>query len=209
MGFLDIVNEDVENELEDLDLSYETAVILLPDVPAGTTDLSGYQADGKPLANMVEPTALEWRLVGDTDLSWRPVPPQDRVTDVLAPSAGEPSATQGVASYEWRGGVIFISASSVDVDIRVRCEELPAVLNSDSTQYIKGMENVLVYAACEHIAANRGGGLAKLIPWFQKKYEQAFDSIGDRMVKQEQVTPRRMAGRRSQQSGPLWRAPMG
>ncbi len=209
LDFLSIANEDVENELEDLDLSYETNVVVLPAVPAGTTDLSGYQAEGQPLANMVEPTALEWRLVGDTDLNWRPIPSQDKVTDVLTPTPGQPSATEGIASYEWRGGIIIISPSSVDTDIRVRDEELPAVLNSDSTQYVKGMENVLVYKACIHIAADRGGGLAKKVPYFQGLYDNAFTAVSDKMVKQEQVTPRRAAGRRSQQGGPLWRAPMG
>lgn len=209
INFLEMHNEDVESLLEDLDLSYDTAVIVLPAVAAGTTDLSAFQVTGQPLANMMLPLALEWRLVGETDLQWRPIPQVDKVIDVLVATPGGPSATAGIASYEWRGGIVYISPSSVATDIRIRDEQLPAVLDSDSAVYIKGLSNVLAYGICEHIAMNRGGGVSKQAPWFHQKFEDAFTSVSDRMVKQEQVVPRRMAGRRSRWGGPLWRAPMG
>lgn len=210
LSFLSIHNEDVENLLEDLDLSYDTFVILLPAVAAGTTDLSAFQATGQSLANMMIPTTLEWRLVGDTDLQWRPIQKVDKVLDVLVAVPGGPSSTQGILSWEWRGGIIYISPSSVPTDIRLRGEQLPQVLNSDSAVYIKGLSNVLAYGICEHIAVNRGGPkLSMQAQWFKQKGDDAFESVSDRMVKAEQVVPRRMGGRRNQQRGPLWRIPMG
>src|SRR5450432_3928408 len=71
--YLAIHNEDVESFLENLDLSFDTDVIVLPAVPAGTTDLSAYQQDGRELDMMMLPVALEWRLVGQDDTQWNPV----------------------------------------------------------------------------------------------------------------------------------------
>jgi hypothetical protein len=209
LNFLAIHNEDVESVLENMDLSYDTQVEILPGVAAGTTDLSAFELAGQLLAQIMYPITLEWRLVGDTDVDWRPIPHVDVVEDVLAPTPTGPSATEGVASWEWRAGIIYISPSSVPTDIRVRFEALPALLNTDSAQYARGLTNVLVYGICEHIAMNRGGAASKLGLWFADKYEKNFGTVIDRLVKDEQTVPRRMGGRRSQQPGPLWRMPMG
>lgn len=197
--YLGIHNEDVESFLENLDLSYDTDVIVLSAVPAGTTDLSLYQQDGGPLDMMVMATALEWRLVGEDDTKWRPVRRKDKVLDV--------QAVMGIASYEWRHGLVFISPSVVDVDIRVRAEDLPAVLDSDSSTYIKGLTNVLVYGVAELICASRGGPAAAVTLYFANKKEAALDNVADRMVKDEQSVPRHMGGRRGRFAGPIWRVP--
>lgn len=210
LGFVEIANEDLENLIEDLDLSYDTVVLILPAVAAGTTDLSAFEAVGQPLENMMFPVALEWKLPADTNISWRPIPQVDKVVDILTPApAGSPSATLGIASYEWRSQVIYISPSSVPTDIRIRFENLPSILNTDSSVYIRGLKNSLVYAVCEQICWNRGGGMSKQAPYFTTKKEEAVGLLIDRLVKQEQVTNRRMAGRRSQQPSALWRLPMG
>ncbi len=209
LNFLSIHHEDVDNVLENLDLSYDTQVIVLPAVAAGTSDLSAFEQSGQPLSSIMYPIKLEWRFVGELDVNWRPIPRRDEVEDVLTPTPNGPSATAGIASFEWRGGIIYLSPSSVATDIRVRFDALPPVLDVDSGSYERGMTNVLVYGICEHIAMNRGGGVSKLGPWFNDKYEKTFGTILDRLVKNEQTTPRRMAGRRSQQPGPLWRMPMG
>ena len=205
-----IVNEDLENLLEDLDLSYDTDVQVLLAVPANTTDLSAYQADGQQLADMMFPAALEYRLQGETNEDWKPVGRVDAVLDTDMSTAGEAVAsdTQGIASWEWRKGIIYISPSSVIVDIRVRLEDLPACLDSDSATYIKGMTNVIAYWVCENICSTQGGNAFKARqPWFKQKFDEAFESISDRMVKEEQVTARRMGGRRSQLGGSIWRTP--
>src|SRR5579872_1072140 len=129
LNFLSIHHEDVDNVLENLDLSYDTQVVVLSAVPAGTSDLSAFEVSGQPLSSIMYPIKLEWRLVGGTDINWRKIPRQDEIEDVLIPTAGGPSQTEGIASFEWRGGIIYISPSSVDVDIRVRFDALPPVIN--------------------------------------------------------------------------------
>lgn len=211
LGWLAIHNEDVENILENLDLSYDTHVYVLTPVPVGTTDLSQWQAPGQLLANMMYPVALEWRLPGQNDTQWNPVNWVDKVIDTnLSPTGvAVSSSVSGIASVEWRDGILYISPSSVPVEIRVRVEELPAVLDVDSVGYIKGMTNVLAYGVAEKIAATQGSGASKLAPIIHGWYDEALDKVADRLVKEEQNVPRRMGGRRSGLLGPNWRTPMG
>lgn len=192
-------NEDIESFLENLDLSLDTDVIVLPAVPAGTLDLSEYQNDGMPLSQMMLPVALEWRLVGQDDTQWEPIPKKDKVLDVMT--------SPGVASYEWRRGLVFISPSSVDVDIRIRCEDLPAVLDNDSATYIKGMNNVLAYGVAALICGSRGGPSAANAIYFEGKKETALSDVADRMVKDEQSAVRVMGSSRGRIVGPNWRVP--
>lgn len=197
--YLAVHNEDIESFLENLDLSYDTDVIVLPAVPAGTLDLSSYQQDGGPLSQMVLPVALEWRLVGQDDTQWEPIPEKDKVIDVMA--------YPGIASYEWRHGLVFISPSSVDVDVRIRCEDLPAVLDNDSATYIKGLTNVLAYGVAALICGSRGGPSAANAVYFEGKKEDALSNVADRMVKDEQTVVRVMGSSRGRFVGPNWRVP--
>jgi hypothetical protein len=212
LGWLQMYNEDLESYLENLDLSYDTQVVVITGVPANTTDLSTYQAATGPLANMVVPIALEWKLTTDNQLQWRPINRVDKVVDTDQSLDAGPVSSNiiGILSYEWRGGIVFISPSSVAVDVRARAEMLPSVVNTDNSAYIKGMTNVLAYGISVMIADSRGGvGNAKLSLKFSDRHQKALDVLVDRLVKNEQITPRRMGGRRSKWPGPLYRLPMG
>lgn len=212
LGWLQMYNEDLESYLENLDLAYDTQVVVILGVPANTTDLSTYQSASGPLANMMFPIALEWKLTGDNNLQWRPIDPVDKVEDTDSSLDGQPvhSNIVGILSYEWRGSIVYISPSSVAVDLRMRAEMLPAVVNTDNAAYIKGMTNVLAYGISVMIADVRGGaGNAKLSLKFADRHQKALDVLVDRLVKQDQIPHRRMGGRRSVWQGPTWRLPMG
>lgn len=212
LGWLQMYNEDLESYLENLDLAYDTQVVVIPGVAANTTDLSAYQADGQPLGNMIVPISLEWKLTTDNNLQWRPIPSVDKVEDTNQSLDAGPVSSNivGILSYEWRGSVIYISPSSVAVDIRVRAEMLPSVVNTDNSAYIKGMTNVLAYGIAVMIADTRGGvGNSKLSLKFSDRHQKALDVLVDRLVKNDQIPQRRMGGRRSVQPSPLWRLPMG
>lgn len=197
--YLGLHNEDVESLLENLDLSFDTDVIILSGVTAGTSDLSTYQQDGGPLDMMMLPTALEWRNIGEDDTKWRPIGKKDKVLDV--------QPLVGIASYEWRHGLVYISPSTVDVDLRIRCEDLPALLDSDSSTYVKGMTNVLAYGVAALVSGSRGGPAAESATYFEGKMESALSNVADRMVKDEQRVERVMGGRR-QGGRPIWRTPI-
>lgn len=202
VSFLAIHNEDVELQLDAIGLSYAEQDIILPAVPAGTSDLSTYQADGQPLGDMMSVYSVEWKRPGDPVTSFQPVERVDKVIDV------DPNhPIEGIQSYAWKGGLIQFSPSSIDVDIRVGCDLLPDVFQSDSDNYIKGLTNWLSYGTAEMIAFSRGAGASKLGTYFQQLKTKVADSIEETLVKQEQLVPRRFAGRRSRVAGPNWRLP--
>lgn len=202
VGFLSIHNEDVELELSALGLSYEEQDIILPAVAAGTTDLSAFQANGQPLGDMMSPYSLEWKRPQDPVTCFANVERVDKVIDV------NPNAQiEGIESYSWKGGIIQISPSSIACDIRVGCELLPDVFQSDSDNYIKGLTNWLAYGVAELIGFSRGGGASKLGAYFKTRKEAVANSVESVFIQQEQLTPRRFAGRRSRIAGPMWRLP--
>src|SRR5580700_3771253 len=94
VGFLSMHNEDIETWLGALGLSYDEQDIILPNVPANTSDLSAYQANGQALGDMMTPYSLEWKRYGDPVTCFAPVPRLDKVIDV------DPNApVEGIQSY--------------------------------------------------------------------------------------------------------------
>lgn len=204
-GFIALNSDDLETELSAHELGYQEGTIVISDVPAGTTDLSAYQADAGPLASMMSPISVEWRRVGEDDSMWRPVKRGDKIIDVGTTD----NQVEGIQNFTWQQGLVKISKSSIDVDLRVVAELLPDIAQSDSDNYIKGATNVIAYFTAQMIAIDRGGGVAKQAPFFEKKGLKALDNLEIILTKQEQNNVRRFAGRRSNSSGPLWRPPTG
>src|SRR6185503_6525140 len=117
--------------------------VILPNVPKNTTDLSAFQAVGQPLASMILPKSVEYRLVGQNQEQWNTVQNVDKVIDTDTGTGEEDVAVasdnQAIVSWEWRGGIIYISPAAQPVDIRVRFQGIAIQLNSDNVQQVAGM----------------------------------------------------------------------
>lgn len=70
IGKLRTVGDDIAVRLQLLDLNYNTQEVILAAIPANTIDLSSYQASGQPLAEMIVPKTIEWRLAGQNQEQW-------------------------------------------------------------------------------------------------------------------------------------------
>src|SRR6266851_4549893 len=202
LSVLSVVNRDIEEALQNLGLNFDTQVVILPGVPANTTDLSQYQADGQALSGLVLPKVVEWRLVGENNENWKFVPPVDKEIDTDtgtgAPGAVVASNSASVESWEWRGGIVFISPASMAVDIRVRFQSLPTILNADQpNQPFRGLINPLGYATCEHIENQRLGGNSANAAKFEKWKTRAFGTFRATQVQATHSKVERLAGRRS------------
>jgi len=215
IGKLSVVGDDIAARIAGLDLNYDTQVIILPNVPANTTDLSAYQAVGQPLASMILPKSVEYRLAGQSQEDWNPVPNVDKVidTDRGTGEAGAAVASddESVESYEWRGGIIYLSPCSAPVDLRVRYQGLAIQLDNSNNQQVAGMTNVHVYKTCEKICASRGGETNAMVDYFTKLYDRAIADFEMLAVKDtSQTRTMRLGGRRSQNpwGGPNFRPPI-
>lgn len=71
MGFVQDVYDWLFGKLRLANNQFDEEVVILPGVAAGTPDLSQFQATGQPLAGMVLPRFIRWRLPGQSNLYWR------------------------------------------------------------------------------------------------------------------------------------------
>lgn len=208
--FIAIRNTDINNRFQSLGLNFDTQVVVLTAVPANTTDLSSYQADGGALASLVVPDSsdgsspVEWRITGQSDLDWMPVPLVGKVVDTNTASSNQPVASddQTVESYEWRGGIIYLSPCDEVVDLRIRGDFLPNLADNDAASFIRGILNVLVYWTCESISKYAPGGEAG--PVYKGFFDDAKQAEADfvtTMAKAQMSNPLRLGGRRTQGFG--------
>lgn len=115
INFINLVNTDINIRFQALGLNYDTQVVVVEAVPANTVNLATYQADGGPLANLVTPDStdgsspVEWRLTGQSDIDWEPVPMSGKVYDTnTAPG------NQGVAPGATTKMISVTTAPSVE-----------------------------------------------------------------------------------------------
>ena len=210
LNFIGIVNSDINNRFQALGLNYDTQVVVLANVPANTTDLSTYQADDGLLANLVTPDStdgsspIEWRLAGQSDVDWEPVPMSGKVFDTNTAAAGHPVASDSaiVESFEFRGGIVYISPCNQIVDLRVRGDFLPSVADNDAASFIKGALNIFVYCTCQLISAVGPGGEAGPVhETFMKLAQKVEDDFVCMLAKSQLSEYIRLGGRRTQCAG--------
>lgn len=200
LNLLSIVGDDIASKLQNLDLNYDTSVVILPNIAANTTDLSTFQQDGQVLGDMILPLVLEWRLAGQSQEDWQIVDQVSKVidTDTGTGEEGAPvvSNVDTVESWEWRKGIIYLSPCEQIVDLRLRFQGLAIQLDNDSVQQVAGMTNVHVYRVCQLVALGRGGETVAAAGVFEKLYEQALSDFEDTSVKLGHAKKTRFGGRR-------------
>lgn len=211
INFIAIRNDDINLRFQSLGLNFDTQVVVLLNVPANTTDLSSYQAAGGALQNlfMIDSSdgtsPLEWRVAGGSDLDWQAVPMVGKVIDTNTATPGNPVASMSatVDSFEWRGGIVYISPCSQIVDLRIRGDFVPALTDDDASPFIKGMLNVLVYWTCETISKYGPGQESNAYLGFKDDASRAEGDFLPILAKAQHSMPTRLGGRRTQIPGPI------
>jgi hypothetical protein len=210
LKWIGIVSTDVNNRFQALGLNFDTQVVVLTAVPANTINLAAYQADDGLLANLVMPDStdgsspVEWRLTGQDDLSWQPVPMLGKVADTNTSTVpGQvTSDSEQVDSYEWRAGLIWISPCNQIVDLRIRGDFLPNFASDDAASFVKGAINVFAYWTCEAISGVGPGQEASPVhAWFKERAEKADNDFVCLLAKAQMTEPVRLGGRRTQWPG--------
>jgi len=110
IGKLVTIGDDIAIRLQLLDLDYSTVEVILANVAANTIDLSAYQANGAPLAMMILPKSVEWRIVGQNQQQWTPVQRVDKVIDT---DTGTGEGAPGVNAQLTGNGVTAAGAPFV------------------------------------------------------------------------------------------------
>lgn len=120
-------------------------------IPAGTTSLTNFMTAGQPLASLMSPVDMQWKLKGAPDEQYDDVDPVRELDDL------PPSPT--IQQYAFKGGSIFITPSSVDTVLRVNYKAMSTRLVDPTDDMIRGVGDIIAFRTAELMLAVRGNPL--------------------------------------------------
>jgi hypothetical protein len=155
--------EEVYNNLLATGANFERQALVLPNVPAQTTNLSQYQQTGQPLEFLLTPLEFWYKQTGLPTVQFSRANLVDELSDVVP--------QQFVYDWEWRSGVIYFTPSVLALDIRIRGDFLPASLiaDGDAVGVIKNLGAALAYKIAQLVGVVRGNA----------GWQQAYKVLGD------------------------------
>lgn len=183
------VYDDANSQLASTQGSWDISVVEVAEVPAGTPNMAAWQAPGGLLAALTDqPVRIDWKPAGNDPSDYRLVRNYGVLPD-LQPRAG-------VAGWEFRSEMIWLTNSSIAVDLRVRGEFAPPALTSDESVLVSHprMGYVVAYGTAALVATVRGNSA-----WtrqYEQKALEGMDELMEQVVRAEQGQVRR-AGRQS------------
>ena len=186
------VYDDVNSQLASTQSSWDVAVVEVPGIPPGTPNLGSYQAQGGPLAALTDqPLRIDWKPAGDDPAYYRLVRNYEVLPDL--------QPREGMAGWEFRSEVIWLTHCSIAVDLRIRGEFGPPALTSDESALLSHprIGYVVAYGAAALVATVRGNDA-----WtqsYEQKAVEGMDEIMEQLVRAEQGQVRR-AGRQTRHS---------
>jgi hypothetical protein len=194
MGFVPDVYEWMFNKISLFTNKFDEEQIVLPAVPAGTRTLDAFQLEGQPLAMLVTPTMLRWRLPGLDDTYWRKVDgPLDYPRDVA-------QGMESLDSWAWNRYSVKLSNFSTALDIEVTGSFLfdPLTSGDDPVQIAMNANRCFSTRLSAEVAAARE--MWKLSEKYEAWADDALDDLVILMTKAMQRLVRRV-GRISRPSG--------
>lgn len=171
--------EDLNSQLTTTQSSYDINVVELPGIPAGTPNLASEQAGAGPLQRLAAmPERIDWKPAG-TDPSYYQLIENFAVLPDSMPQ-------EGVYGWEYRSGTVWLTPSSIPVDLRVRGEFQAQPLTEDTDVLVTHprIGYVVAYATASLVAAVRGN-----TPWalaYDSKAAEGMDEIMGQLVRSEQ-----------------------
>ena len=185
--------EEIYNRMLSTGAEFERRVVELSNIPALTSDLSAYNLPGQELELMLQPLLLEWKQTGLDPTSYRAAALVDHVKDVVP--------GQTLDDWEFRSGVIYITPTSIAVDIRIRGDFLfaPLTAETDAIAAAKNLGHAVAYGTASLIGTVRGN------PAWMQAYailqDNAVDDVMQYLARKDQAKVRRV-GRISRRRGP-------
>lgn len=193
MGFAQDSYEWLFGKLRLVGWDNSEEIIVLPAVPAGLPTLDSYQAVGQPLATLVQPRMIRWKLPGQDPTFWqRSDGPLDSPRDIQNGAAL-------LDSWAWLRYSVKLSNYSTPLDLEMTGEFLFDPLTSNESQIQISIAANRCFAS--KIASE--AAKARRIPDWVKQYgddaDEAFDDLAIAMTKANQGKTRRL-GRMNRRS---------
>lgn len=171
---------ELANRLRLCNPDFDEFTIELPNVLAGTPDLSAFQATGQPLAFLIEPIRIEWKLPGQDASLYAPAEKLSKVRDILAPGIS------AIDCWTWTHLTVFLSRFNVNLDIRLTGEFMLPPLSQGTDAALIGLNALpaMAYAIATVIAMKRGN--QQWVTNYAAKADENFDTLNIGMCKGRQ-----------------------
>jgi hypothetical protein len=194
-----LINEvyaDANSQLTSTQSSFDINVVEVAGITPGTPNMSAFQAPGGPISHLAaQPLRIDWKVAGQDPSTYQLVTNYGVLPD-LQPQ-------QGMAGWEFRANVIWLTPSSIAVDLRIRGEFGFPPLSAEDDVLLSHprIGYVVAYGTAALIATVRGN------PGWTTAYTaastQGLDEIMEQLVRMEQGQVRRI-GRQTQTGA--WRS---
>jgi hypothetical protein len=177
--------EELYNRMLSTGAEFERKVVEIFNLPAQTADLSAHGLSSQPLELLVEPLSLEWKTSGLDNTNYRSATLVDKLKDLVP--------NQYIDDWEWRAGVVYFTPCTMNVDLRLRGDFLPASLTDEKDQVlstVKNFSNALGYGVGSLIGLVRGNqGWAQSYTLLQ---DAALDDVMQYLSRKDQQKVRRV-----------------
>jgi hypothetical protein len=173
---------------------FETSIVELPAVSAGSPDLSQYQATGQPLDTLVLPRYIRWKLPGQDKTFYRLADgPLDNPRDI------EPIPY--LDSWSWTRSNIRVSQFSTALDLEITGDFMFDPLSSPESHLTisRLANNAFTYKLASEVGKARGNDKWKVD--YAAAADEAIDDILLQMTKANQGKYERV-GRMSRARSP-------
>lgn len=194
LGFAQDAYEWLYNKLKLTGSQFDEAVVVLPSVQGGTPDLNALQAVGQPLASLVNPRIVRWKLPGtDTTYFTRADGPLDYVRDVA------PGIPQ-LDSWAWIRYSLKLSNFSTPLDLEVSGDFLFDPLTSGDSPIQISLTANRVFSCKLASEVGKARGNDKWAQTYAVDADDALDDLLAAMTKANQSKTERV-GRISRSAG--------
>lgn len=180
------VYDDANSQLASTQSSYDISVVEVPGIQPGTPNLESLQAPGEILASLTDqPLRIDWKAAGTAAYYYQLVPNYEVLPDV--------QPQQGMTGWEFRSEVIWLTPSSIAVDLRIRGEFGPPALTNDESVLISHprIGYVVAYGTAALVATVRGN--QAWTTQYNEKAMEGMDEIMEQLVRASQGSVRRVA----------------
>jgi hypothetical protein len=179
------VYDDANSQLASTQSSWDIAVVECPGITPGTPNLQPLQVGTGLLAQLSDqPLRIDWKVAGVDPSYYRMVRNYEVLPDV--------QPQQSMVGWEWRSEVIWLTPSSIAVDLRVRGEFGPPPLVKDEDVLVSSprIGYVVAYGTAALVATVRGNDA-----WtrqYEQKAVEGMDEIMEQLVRSTQGQTRRV-----------------
>lgn len=204
--WLDLINqayEDIAQQIKNGSGKNLEAVIEVLNVPAGTTDLSGYQKYGDltvvppvprgPLAGLFHPLKIWVKSAGQLPQYYTLAKgPRDTLPHINPPGITPGTYAVRITSA-WIGNKLTITpvAGAIDVQVYGRFDAPRLVADTDNLVLYGNMTFVLAYGACSLAGVERTN--PGILAGYAERATASMDNIVADIIRQSQREPRRIA----------------